>query len=59
MADLAIISNRRPSPLGGFARWFRSDLRGALSLSFLVVLVAVSVTAPWVAPHSPRRTSTP
>lgn len=53
MVDLAIISDRRPSPLSGFAHWFRTDLRGALSLSFLVVLVAVSAMAPWVAPHSP------
>jgi peptide/nickel transport system permease protein len=53
MADLALITDRRPSRLGGFARWFRTDLRGALSLSFLIVLVAVSALAPWVAPHSP------
>ncbi len=40
-------SERRPNRLGGFARWLRSDLRGALSLAFLAVLVAVSAMAPW------------
>jgi len=32
MVDLALTSDRRPSAFGGFARWFRTDLRGALSL---------------------------
>ena len=53
MVDLAFPSDRRPSRLSGFAHWFRTDLRGALSLSFLLVLVAVSALAPWLAPYSP------
>jgi peptide/nickel transport system permease protein len=53
MVELAIIADRSPSRLGAFARWLRSDLRGALSLCFLVALVVVSVLAPWLAPQSP------
>src|SRR6218665_2726653 len=34
-------------------RWLRSDLRAALSLAFLVLLLLLSVTAPWIAPHAP------
>src|SRR6218665_2190471 len=33
-------------------RWLRSDLRAALSLAFLVLLL-LWVTAPWIAPHAP------
>ncbi|MDR3467220.1 MAG: ABC transporter permease [Xanthobacteraceae bacterium] len=53
MAEVAIMADRRPGRLSGFARWFRSDPRGAVSLTFLVALVAVSTLAPWVAPQSP------
>lgn len=53
MVDVAMISDRRPSRLGGFVRWYQRDLRGALSLSFLVALIVISTLAPWVAPHSP------
>ncbi len=53
MADTVVISERRPSWFAGFWRWFRSDLRGALSLSFLVALVVVSILGPWISPYAP------
>jgi len=34
-------------------RWLRRDLRAALSLGFLLFLVAVAALAPVIAPHSP------
>ena len=33
--------------------WLRSDLRAALSLGFLLLLVVLAITAPLIAPHSP------
>jgi peptide/nickel transport system permease protein len=38
-----------------FVRWFRSDLRGAFSLTFLMALLIASALAPWIAPHSPTQ----
>jgi peptide/nickel transport system permease protein len=37
-----------------FWRWIRSDPRAVLSIGFLVLLVAVSLLAPWVAPYPPN-----
>src|SRR6218665_522835 len=34
-------------------RWLRSDLPPPLTLAFLVLLLLLSVTAPWIAPHAP------
>lgn len=53
MAELAVTAHRAPTRTGAFARWFCTDLRGALSLSFLLSLIVVSVLAPWIAPYSP------
>ena len=53
MDDLALIAAPRPGPFAAFARWFRRDLRGALSLSFLFALMTLVTLAPWVAPYSP------
>jgi peptide/nickel transport system permease protein len=36
-----------------FFAWLRSDLRAALSLSFLLALLLMSLAAPWIAPWSP------
>lgn len=53
MADITLSSDRPPSRMAGFLHWFRSDLRGALSLSLLLVLCIVSMLAPVLAPYSP------
>lgn len=53
MTDLAVTAPRARSRPGAFVRWFCSDLRGALSLSFLAVLIMVSLLAPWIAPYPP------
>jgi peptide/nickel transport system permease protein len=53
MRRLAFVTDRRSGRLGAFVRWLRGDLRGALSLSFLVGLIMLAALAPWVAPHSP------
>ena len=34
-------------------RWLRGDIRAALSLAFLLVLLLLSVTAPWISPYVP------
>jgi peptide/nickel transport system permease protein len=34
-------------------RWLRSDLRAVLSCAYLLMLLIVSLTAPWIAPYSP------
>jgi peptide/nickel transport system permease protein len=39
--------------MGGVLSWLRSDRRAALSLGFLLLLVMVSIAAPWIAPYSP------
>ncbi len=36
-----------------FLRWLRSDLRAAISLGFLLVLLLLSVTATWISPYAP------
>jgi peptide/nickel transport system permease protein len=42
-----------PTRLNKFAGWFRHDLRGALSLTTLVLLMVLSALSPWLAPYSP------
>ncbi|MFO1199175.1 MAG: ABC transporter permease [Burkholderiaceae bacterium] len=51
----ASIAPRRPvaDALAGVLHWLRRDLRAALSLGFLLFLVAVAALAPVIAPHSP------
>ena len=51
--DLAFQLPERPGRLRRFAGWLRHDLRGAISLGFLVLLFALSVLAPLIAPFSP------
>jgi peptide/nickel transport system permease protein len=53
MTDAAITVDIRPGLAGRFRRWFLSDLHGALSLSFLVLLALLSIFGPWIAPYSP------
>lgn len=36
-----------------FLKWLRGDLRAALSLGFLLLLLVLSIAAPLIAPHSP------
>lgn len=54
MTDIAL-HLEEPSRLTLFFRWFRRDLRGAFSLTFLVLLMVVSLAAPWIAPYSPTQ----
>lgn len=35
------------------ADWLRRDLRAALSLGYLLIVVAVAIAAPWLAPYPP------
>jgi len=37
----------------GFGRWMRANPRGAVALAYLVLLLAVGVLAPWIAPYPP------
>lgn len=53
MTEAVVIPERRSGWRAGFGRWFRSDVRGALSLSVLVALALLSVLGPWIAPYSP------
>lgn len=53
MTDVAIVPQARPTRLSRFGGWFRSDLRGALSFTFLCVLIVMSALAPWISPYSP------
>jgi peptide/nickel transport system permease protein len=53
MSEAAISFHRKPARFGRFARWLRSDLRGALSAAFLTALILMSLFAPWFSPYSP------
>lgn len=52
MSSVAV-SQPPPSHVHRFSRWLVSDIPGALSLIYLILLVSVGVLAFWVAPHSP------
>ena len=54
MTDIAL-AYEEPSRLTQFFRWYRRDLRGAFSLTFLVLLMVVSLAAPLIAPYSPSQ----
>lgn len=54
MADIALQAEP-PAPGRAFLRWLCADLRGALSLMFLLALMLLSVLAPWLAPYSPTQ----
>ena len=52
MTDLALETPRRldqPSRLRRFFRWLAGDLRAALAILVLLVLVLVAIGAPWFA----------
>lgn len=52
--DTPVAQPRRlSSALRGFFGWLRGDLRAAISLAFLLSLLAVALLAPVIAPHSP------
>jgi peptide/nickel transport system permease protein len=53
MVDVAIAPERRAGLIARFAGWFLSDIRGALSLSFLGLLLLISILGPWISPYSP------
>jgi peptide/nickel transport system permease protein len=53
MTDATIVHGQRIGWQTKLWRWFRSDLRGALSLSFLSALIVISILAPWISPYSP------
>jgi peptide/nickel transport system permease protein len=52
MAEATTVSSM-PSQRVWLLDWLRRDKRAALSFSFLLLLVVISVAAPWIAPHSP------
>jgi peptide/nickel transport system permease protein len=53
MTDIALVLPERPGPVRRFGTWLRRDLRGAVSLGFLLLLFALSLLAPVIAPFSP------
>lgn len=52
MADAAIPSSR-PARGAWLLDWLRRDKRAAASMGYLLLLLLVSLAAPWIAPHSP------
>ena len=56
MSDLAISNQARfakMTRLRRFFRWLVSDLRAALVIFVLLMLVVVAIGAPWIAPYQP------
>jgi peptide/nickel transport system permease protein len=53
MTDAVIVHGQRLGWSTKFWRWFRSDIRGALSLTFLLALIVISILGPWISPYSP------
>jgi peptide/nickel transport system permease protein len=56
MSDLAISNQARFAIMTGrrrFFRWLVSDLRAALAIFVLLMLVVVAIGAPWIAPYQP------
>jgi peptide/nickel transport system permease protein len=53
MTDITYDLPPRPGALRRFGKWLRRDLRGAVSLGFLLMLFAFSILAPVIAPYSP------
>ena len=55
MTDLAVSQTQpvKPGRTLRFLRWLASDLRAALALAVLLVLVVVAIGAPWIAPYPP------
>ena len=56
MTDMALETPKRmvqPSRLRRLVRWLAGDLRAALAILVLLVLVIVAIGAPWIAPYLP------
>lgn len=53
MAETLATPDRLPGRFDGVGRWLRADRRGAVSLGVLLLLSAVSLLAPWIAPYAP------
>ena len=56
MTDLALETPKlvaQPSRLRRLFRWLATDLRAALAILVLLVLVIVAIGAPWIAPYPP------
>ena len=56
MSDLAISNQARfakMTRLRRFFRWLVSDLRAALAIFVLLMLVVVAIGVPWIAPYQP------
>ncbi len=54
MTDAVLVAERRPRRIAGIGRWLVTDIRGALSLSFLLMLLLVSLLGPWISPYAPN-----
>jgi peptide/nickel transport system permease protein len=52
-ATIPLEQLRPPSRLSRVWRWMKSDMRAVLSISYLVMLIFVSISAPLIAPYSP------
>jgi peptide/nickel transport system permease protein len=52
-ATIPLEQLRPPSRLSRIWRWMKSDMRAVLSISYLVMLIFVSISAPLIAPYSP------
>ena len=56
MSNIALPAPRvqaRPTRLRRLIRWLVGDLRAALAIFVLLVLVIVAIGAPWIAPYAP------
>ncbi|HEX4114044.1 MAG TPA: ABC transporter permease [Stellaceae bacterium] len=54
LAQKALIAVPRRGRAVRLLRWMRSDIRAVLSITFLVLLLLVSVLAPIIAPYAPN-----
>lgn len=52
-ADAVLLAYDEASVLLRFVRWLRSDLRAAISLFVLILILVFTGLAPWLAPYSP------
>jgi peptide/nickel transport system permease protein len=56
MSDLVLANQRRPLKMTRqrrFFRWLATDLRAALAIFVLLMLVVVAIGAPWITPYRP------
>jgi peptide/nickel transport system permease protein len=55
MTDVAMTApqQHRPRRMASFGRWLLTDIRGAVSLAFLLALLVISILAPLISPYSP------